>query len=74
MKDLISSQNSLKNLSLAQLFDEGRLDWTEILPSVKKHLNTIINLHLKNYRSVSFIANFTNLEELDLSSYFDKAL
>ena len=74
LKHLISSQNNLKKLSLTQPFGEIRLDWNEILTPLTNHSNTITKLILKNYRPLSLIANFTNLEELVLSSYADTAL
>ena len=50
------------------------LDWTDIVPPLTKHSNTITKLFLRNFRPLSFINNLTNLEELVLSSYIDTAL
>ncbi|RIA94573.1 hypothetical protein C1645_817851 [Glomus cerebriforme] len=72
LKELISSQNCLKYLSVIQWCDD-RVEWTGIIPSLlKKHSNNITKLHLYGMyhnTSLSFITNFINLQELDL--YFD---
>jgi hypothetical protein len=73
LKNLISSQNSLKSLSLMQPFSKRKLDWPEILFPLRKHSNTITKLTLINYKPFVFIANFINLKELVMSfrSEFD---
>ncbi|EXX74846.1 hypothetical protein RhiirA1_530093, partial [Rhizophagus irregularis] len=79
LKDLISSQNSLKYLSLSQTY--GVADWTDIIPSLSKHSSTLIKLKIygsEYYRNrpLSFVTRFTNLQELVLSFrykyYFDE--
>ncbi|RIA90621.1 hypothetical protein C1645_823155 [Glomus cerebriforme] len=67
LKDLISSQNNLKYLSLIQYYCSA--DWLDIIPSFTKHSNTLIKLKINGrnkYGSLSFIAAFKNLQELDL--------
>jgi hypothetical protein len=71
LKYLISSQNNLKHLSL--IYDEST-DWTEIIPSLMKHSNTLIKLKIEgenNYKPLLFITKFINLQELDLSLNYD---
>ncbi|GBB96339.1 hypothetical protein RclHR1_02730011 [Rhizophagus clarus] len=79
LKDLISSQNNLKCLSLSQTY--GVADWTGIIPSLSKHSNSLIKLKIygnEYYRNkpLSFVARFINLQELVLSFrykyYFDE--
>src|SRR5581483_10537026 len=72
LKNLISSQNNLKYLSLKRKY--GFLDWSDIMSSLTKHSNTLIKLKLcvnTNYRKeqLSFINRFTNLRELVLSLF-----
>ncbi|RIA94574.1 hypothetical protein C1645_817852 [Glomus cerebriforme] len=73
LKELISSQNCLKYLSVTQWYDDhdSWAEWTGIIPSLlKKHSNNITKLHLNgiyNNKSLSFITKFTNLQELNLS-------
>jgi hypothetical protein len=69
LKDLISSQNNLKYLTLTQLYNNG-IYWTEILLLLTKNLNTIVKLHLQVegfHGPLSFITKLTNLEELVLT-------
>jgi hypothetical protein len=76
LKDLISSQNSLKYLSLSQTY--GIIDFTVIVPSLLKHSNSLIKLKIygsEYYRNrpLSFVTKLTNLRELVLSRcYFDE--
>ncbi|EXX77921.1 hypothetical protein RhiirA5_411120 [Rhizophagus irregularis] len=72
LKDLICSQNNLKYLSLSQTY--GIADWTDIIPSLSKHSNTLIKLKIygceyyTRFRPLlSFVTRFTNLRELILS-------
>ncbi|GBC00960.1 hypothetical protein RclHR1_04010007 [Rhizophagus clarus] len=70
LKDLISSQNGLKDLSLIQSYNST--DWKEIIPSLIKHSNTLIKLKInggENDGPLSFITRFKNLQELVL--FFD---
>ncbi|GBB88024.1 hypothetical protein RclHR1_14540003 [Rhizophagus clarus] len=75
LKDLISSQNNLKHLSLTQTY--GIIDWTDIIPSLSKHSNTLIKLKIYGseyyYRNrpLSFVTKFTNLQELVLSFHYN---
>jgi hypothetical protein len=78
LKDLISSQNNLKCLSLRLKNDMTR----DITTSLIKHSNTLIKLSINwrkyiNYwnrkEQISFISKFTNLQELILYRYcFDE--
>ncbi|GBC15328.2 hypothetical protein GLOIN_2v1876960 [Rhizophagus irregularis DAOM 181602=DAOM 197198] len=45
VKDLISSQNNLKDLNLSA-FDDG--SWTDIIPAITKHSHTITKLKFRN--------------------------
>ncbi|GBB96343.1 hypothetical protein RclHR1_02730015 [Rhizophagus clarus] len=78
LKNLISSQNNLKYLSLIQY---NNTDWREIIPSLIKHSNTLTKLKIykRKYCKIeqsSFITRFTNLQELVLlfryKIYFDE--
>ncbi|GBC37298.2 hypothetical protein GLOIN_2v1876960 [Rhizophagus irregularis DAOM 181602=DAOM 197198] len=63
LNDLIISQKNLKNVSLKQ----SHHDWTDIIPSLIKHSNTITKLLLKgknDHKPLTFITNFINLKEL----------
>ncbi|RGB38824.1 hypothetical protein C1646_755229 [Rhizophagus diaphanus] len=69
LKDLISSQNNLKNLDLTAFYGGS---WTDIVPAITKHSHTITKLKLNSgYRisSFSFISSFSNLQELTFSFY-----
>jgi hypothetical protein len=68
LKDLISSQNCLKHLSLIQPYYKCT-DWTDIVYSITKHSNTITNLFIqgKDCGSILFISKFKNLKQLNLS-------
>ncbi|PKY48343.1 hypothetical protein RhiirA4_463918 [Rhizophagus irregularis] len=70
LKDLISSQHRLESLSLIQSYNST--DWKELIPSLKKHSNTLIKLKInggENDGPLSFITRFKNLQELTL--FFD---
>ncbi|RIA95183.1 hypothetical protein C1645_817029 [Glomus cerebriforme] len=67
LKDLISSQNGLKDLSLIQSYNST--DWKDIIPSLTKHSNTLIKLKInggENDGPLSFITTYKNLRELVL--------
>ncbi|GBB88022.1 hypothetical protein RclHR1_14540001 [Rhizophagus clarus] len=72
LKNLISSQNNLKYLSLTRTRTHSMMDWADIIPSLTKHSNSLIKLkvHWRKYISwdkteqLSFITRFTNLQEL----------
>jgi hypothetical protein len=68
LKNLISSQNNLKYLSLKLMYDITDMT-TDIIPSLTKHSNTLIKLKVEYYRNgpLSFITRFINLQELVLS-------
>ncbi|PKY52078.1 hypothetical protein RhiirA4_469491 [Rhizophagus irregularis] len=69
LKDLISSQNNLKDLDLSA-FHGG--SWTDIAPAITKHSHTITKLKLwsdDHISSFSFISSFSNLQELTFSLY-----
>ncbi|RIA92190.1 hypothetical protein C1645_804766 [Glomus cerebriforme] len=72
--NLISSQKSIKSLSLK--FNGSNNHWEEFTLSLKKHSNTLTKLNINwkdNHWPLSFIKDFKNLEELELSlSYTDK--
>ncbi|RIA90193.1 hypothetical protein C1645_876268 [Glomus cerebriforme] len=68
LKKLISLQNNLKNLYLFA-FDGG--DWTNIIPTLTKHSNTLTKLHLYSDHDdnlpLSFVSLFPNLQEIKFS-------
>jgi hypothetical protein len=67
LKELISSQNNLKNLTLSA--SDGN-SWTNIIPAIIKHSHTITKLRLYGFNSnlpFSFISSLTNLQELIIS-------
>jgi hypothetical protein len=69
--DLISAQKNLKYLSLSQSYN-GCKDLKDIITSITKFPNSLIRLNLdggSHYIPISFIAKFTNLQELTLSFY-----
>ncbi|GBB97400.1 hypothetical protein RclHR1_02990001 [Rhizophagus clarus] len=70
-KELVSFQNNLKNLKLS--FDMTVSSCADIIPTLKKHSDTITKLHLyiftKNLSSCSFINSFVNLQEFIFSSF-----
>src|SRR5207237_2596028 len=69
-KELISSQNNLRNLSLNLL--TSHFDDPNIIPALSKHSNTLTKLHLygeDNYLPLSFISSFSNLQEIVLSFF-----
>ncbi|GBC00283.1 hypothetical protein RclHR1_00380051 [Rhizophagus clarus] len=68
LKNLISSQNNLKSLSLTY-YNETNC-WVDIIPSVTMHSDTLTKLSIKsveNHWPISFIKDFKNLRELDIS-------
>jgi hypothetical protein len=68
LTDLISVQKSLKYLSITQSYNCESLS-KDIIPSLSKLSNTLIKFKLdgEHYISLSFIAKFINLQELELS-------
>ncbi|GBC07732.1 hypothetical protein RclHR1_07660008 [Rhizophagus clarus] len=66
LADLIFVQKNLKHFILSQRSDSRLLDYSSL---VTKLSNTLIKLNLyeHNYVSLSFIAKFSNLQELRLS-------
>src|SRR5436305_1308199 len=66
VKDLISSQNNLKSLTLQNYEDRCGLDFA--IFSLSKFSSTLTKLKIKNsYMSLLFVNDFTNLQELILS-------
>ncbi|GBB95204.1 hypothetical protein RclHR1_00250002 [Rhizophagus clarus] len=66
LNDLIISQKKLYSISLIQSRRNDK-DWTDIIPSLIKHSNTVTKLILKgknDRRPLSFITNFINLQDL----------
>ncbi|PKY28491.1 hypothetical protein RhiirB3_444681 [Rhizophagus irregularis] len=65
LKELISSQNNLKELILTAYGGS----WTDIIPTITKYSNTITILSLYNYTDTpfSFVSSFSNLQELVIS-------
>src|ERR1043165_2107130 len=62
LTDLISAQKDLKHLDMLQYCEE---DLTYIIPSLTSHSTTLIKLNIYGCKvPLSFIANFTNLQEL----------
>src|SRR5438045_2743122 len=69
LAELISAQKNLKYLEMSQ-HGNGE-DLTFIIPSLTKHPNTLIKLDLEKLNiPLSFIAKFTNLQELVLLLYY----
>ncbi len=70
IKELISLQNNLKNLTLSTHDGMNCISWKDILPALTKHSNTIIKLHIyKFYRNnnnmpLSFVGILSNLQEV----------
>src|SRR5207253_1435051 len=65
----ISLQNNLKNLKLSA-YEE--ISWSDIIPALTRHPNTLTKLHLygeHNYLPLSFIPSFSNLQEIALVFY-----
>ncbi|CAB4404549.1 unnamed protein product [Rhizophagus irregularis] len=62
LKELISSQNNLKNLNLSAFNGS----WADIIPSLTKHSRTITKLKLysDDSNSFSFVSSFPNLQKL----------
>ncbi|PKK61463.1 hypothetical protein RhiirC2_791770 [Rhizophagus irregularis] len=65
LKDLISSQNNLKYLSLTDPLLKD-MDWSGIISSLTKHSITLTKLHIQvnGNKELSFINKFKNLQEL----------
>ncbi|PKC62397.1 hypothetical protein RhiirA1_465177 [Rhizophagus irregularis] len=72
LKELISSQNNLKNFNLSA-FNGG--SWNDIIPVITEHSHTITKLKFRSDddSSFSFISSFSNLQEL-LFSFLDGVL
>jgi hypothetical protein len=74
LKELISSQDNLKSLTL-RVYDITTL--ANIIPTLKKHSNMLTKLHLyidseDDNMPLSFVSLFTNLQEIIFSfSYYD---
>ncbi|PKY41122.1 hypothetical protein RhiirA4_539367 [Rhizophagus irregularis] len=69
LKELISSQNNLKKLSLSA-FEKS---WADIIPALTKHSHTITKLQLYGGNEelpLSFVSLFSNLQEF-IFSFFD---
>src|SRR5205085_2932308 len=73
LSDLIFIQKNLKYLELSQFCDEGlSKDFTDTIPSLTKHSNTLIKLVLIDFHApLSFIAKFNNLQELIFEFDYD---
>ncbi|RIA97861.1 hypothetical protein C1645_813579 [Glomus cerebriforme] len=69
--DLISVQKNLKYLTISHFTDESLKD---IIPSFTKpnNLNKLCLYGIRHYISLSFIAKFTNLQELELSFNYNE--
>ena len=64
MKELINSQNNLKSLSLS-IYNN---DWSDIIPALTKHSNTLTTLCIfSDYLPSSFISSLSNLQTIILS-------
>jgi hypothetical protein len=69
LNDLIITQKNLKSISLIQCRHNLK-DWTDIIPSLIKHSNTVTKLLLKgenDHRPLTFIKNFINLKDLTIT-------
>ncbi len=77
LKELISLQNNLKDLTLSAYDD---IDWLDIIPALTKHHNTLTKLRIhvddidEKEVSLSFIASFKNLQELVISFLFSRVV
>ncbi|GBB96341.1 hypothetical protein RclHR1_02730013 [Rhizophagus clarus] len=75
LKNLISSQNNLKYLSLSQKRSYSGVFWSAISPSLAKHSKSLIKLkihwlkfdHWDRTEQLSLFTTFTNLQEIILS-------
>jgi hypothetical protein len=69
LKELISLQNNLKKIALS-VYDEK---WTDIIPVLTKHSQTITKLQLYSHDNndlpISFVSSFTNLQEFIISLF-----
>ena len=71
LTDLISAQKGLKHLDMAYYYCK---DLTNIIASLMKHSNSLIKLNIYKFNiPLSFIGNFTNLQELELSFKYEDA-
>jgi len=68
LTNFISSINNLKHLKLSQ--SDG-VDWKYVIHSLRKHSNTLTALHLfsHTHTTISFVESFSNLQELNISSF-----
>ena len=73
LNELITSQNNLKSLSLSIYEQDVGYNWSNIIPNLTKHSNTLTKLYLSvncDYLPLSFISSFSNLHTIFLS-YLD---
>src|ERR1044072_4613689 len=73
LKELILLQNNLESLSLMAYEDK---DWTDIIPALTKHYNTLTTLYVYGDMKripLSFIASFINLQELVIAGANDES-
>ncbi len=65
--ELILSQKNLKDLKL--YIYEVHLDWSNIIPALTKHYNTLTNFFIHGDQDIpfSFIASFINLQQIVIS-------
>ncbi|GBC52314.2 hypothetical protein GLOIN_2v1784405 [Rhizophagus irregularis DAOM 181602=DAOM 197198] len=73
LMELIYSQNCLKELKIITIYDNTY--WKGIIPSLKKHYNTITKFYLRgiyNESPLSFITELINLQKLFLSVDYSK--
>ena len=71
LEELISNQQSLKNLRISSYSNSSSL--SRIFPSITKLPNDLIRLYVfdgTRYRPLPFISTFTNLQELELFIYY----
>src|SRR6266540_2330057 len=69
LKELISSQNHLKDLGLVGYDNDSK----GIISVLKKHHNTLTRLHIsvgRNNETLSFIGSFKNLQELVITTFY----
>src|ERR1043165_6361771 len=68
LKELISLQNNLRRLELVTHKNEN---WTDIIPTLTKHHDTLKKLYIQveNYKSLSFITSFKHLQEFTIDTF-----
>ena len=61
----------MRNLCLSSYYWDDWNEWSNIIPVLTKHSNSLIKLRLCNYLSLSFVSSFYNLQEIVLTQSDD---